>query len=313
MTSLVSIYRRFPNPEAAKVFLESVRWPEGPRCPYCGSDKAAQKNEGKGYTLAASRWQCWGCQKSYSVTVNTIFHNTHIDLQRWFLLISLMLNAKKGLSALQASRDLEMRYGTVRRMMMQIREAMGREDQGRLLSGLVKMDETFIGGKPRKANDRDDDGPGAPRGGSGKLPVVGAVERGGRVKAKPVPFERLSQPDMLRLAYEWLDKSAAVHTDEYAGYGTMRFRHVHRRVSHARRYVGSDLFDRQYASFTASARNGSAATSMRSLFATITGARRTLLRFCSIMLASLKVHNSGHLDALTSLICKQGGLGLGPW
>ncbi|MBV8971898.1 MAG: IS1595 family transposase [Sphingomonadaceae bacterium] len=183
MTSLVSIYRRFPTHDAAGTHLEFVRWPHGPVCPYCGAAKAARKNDAT-RGLTARRWQRWGCDRSFSVTVGTIFHNSHVDLQRWFLLIGLMLNAKKGLSSSQAARDLDMRQPTVWSMMHRIRTAMGRDAEAGLLTSLVEIDETFVGGKPRKANHRDDDRPG-PRGrGISKQPVVGAVERGGRMKAK---------------------------------------------------------------------------------------------------------------------------------
>lgn len=135
MTSLIGIYRRFPTREAATSHLEKVRWPHGPECPHCGSTSTARHTE-KGQF---DRLQCWGCEKSFSATGGTIFHNSHIDLQRWFLLISLMLNAKKGLSAMQAARDLEMRRPTVWSMMHRIRAAL--VDDGKLLSGLVEMDE----------------------------------------------------------------------------------------------------------------------------------------------------------------------------
>ena len=77
------------------------------------------------------------------------------------MLIALMLSARKGLSAMQAARDLDMRRPTVWSMMHRVRRAM--KDDGRLLAGIVEMDESFVGGKRRKANRRDDDEPG-PRG-----------------------------------------------------------------------------------------------------------------------------------------------------
>lgn len=101
-----------------------------------------------------------------------------------------MLNAKKGLSACQAARDLEMRRPTVQSMMRRVRTAMGRDGEGQMLAGLVEMDETFVGGKPRKSTDRDD--PPAPRGGSGKMPVVGAVELGRRTGPRAPSFNSLS-------------------------------------------------------------------------------------------------------------------------
>lgn len=246
MTSIVSIYRRFPDREAATAHLEAVRWPAGAICPYCGSPKAsANRDASRG--LTDRRWQCQACSRSYSVTVGTIFHKSHVDLQRWFLLISLMLSAKKGLSSLQAARDLEMRQPTVWSMMQRIRAAMGQDGHAGLLSGLVEMDEAYVGGKPRKPNERDDDTPPAPRGrATSKTPVVGAVERKGRVRAKPVDPERMAFADMLALTREWVRPGAVVHTDEYGGYSGLNQAYIHRRVSHAARYVDHDLFDGQY-------------------------------------------------------------------
>lgn len=159
--------------------LEAVRWPAGPLCPYCGAERVARHNEAR----QRSRLQCQRCSRSFSATVGTIFHRSHVDLQRWFLLISLMLNAKKGLSAMQAARDLDMRRQTVSSMMRRVRAALA--DDGTLLSGLVEMDEAWIGGKPRKRNRRDDDPPGG-QGVTTKRPIIAAVERGGHVKAAPL-------------------------------------------------------------------------------------------------------------------------------
>ena len=174
MTGITGVYKRWPTREACIRHLESVRWGESPICAYCGSAHVARHRE----LTREDRWQCWDCRKSFSVTVGTIFHQSHIDLQRWFLLISLMMAAKKGLSSLQASRDLEMRQKTVWSMMHRVRKAL--VDDGGLLAGIVEMDETYIGGKPRKANRRKDDPPGG-QGVTTKVPVVGAIERCGRV------------------------------------------------------------------------------------------------------------------------------------
>ena len=165
MTGIIEIYRRWPDRAACIKHLETLRWGGSPACTYCSSDKVAPHRE-----ASRDRWQCWACHKSFSVTVGTIFHNTHVDLQRWFLLVSLMLNAKKGLSSCQAARDLEMRQPTVWSMMHRIRAAL--VDDGALLTGLVEMDETYVGGKPRKANHRSDDPPGG-QGITSKLPMSG--------------------------------------------------------------------------------------------------------------------------------------------
>ena len=239
MTSIIHIYRRFPTPESCIKHLEQVRWQGKPLCPYCGAEKASKHTE-----KHKTRWQCGWCHKSFSVTVGTIFHNSHVDLQRWFLLIALMFSAKKGLSAMQAARDLEMRRPTVWSMMHRIRAAM--TDDGKLLAGIVEMDETYIGGKPRRF-DNDDDTP-APRGrGTKKTPVVGAVERGGRVKAKKVDKAEMTGEHMQSYIREMLDTSKSVlNTDEYSGYNSANKVVLHRRCNHKAGYVTRDLFSGQF-------------------------------------------------------------------
>jgi transposase-like protein len=241
MTSLVEVYGRFPTREAAVAHLERVRWPDGPVCPECGQLTIARKSEPN----QADRLQCWSCKRSFSATVGTIFHNSHIDLRRWFLLIALMLNAKKGLSAMQAARDLDMRRPTVWSMMHRIRAAMA--DDGKLLSGLVEMDEAYLGGKPRKRNRRDDDTP-SPRGrGTRKTAIVGAVERGGRVKTKMVAHDEMTADDMEAFTRETVDPPRSlVTTDEYGGYARLNNIVAHRIINHSVAYVDWDLFAEQY-------------------------------------------------------------------
>lgn len=186
--NIVQVFEQFPTQEDCIDYLESLRWKNGPVCPYCGSFNTAPSQH---------RHRCYDCKTSFSVTVGTIFHRTHLPLQKWFLAVSLMLNAKKGISALQLSRDLQVNKNTAWRIAMQIRKAMSQKTQRDLLTGIVELDETYIGGKPRKGvrYDNPDD---APRRGLGtkKAPVVGAAERGGKVSARAVPKDRMQGRDM---------------------------------------------------------------------------------------------------------------------
>lgn len=147
---------------------------------------------------------------------------------------------------MQAARDLEMRRATVWSMMHRIRAAM--VDDGDLLRGLVEMDEAYVGGKPRKSNRKNDDDPGAPRGrATNKTPVVGAVERGGRVKARKVEKEEMTSADMERIVRAMMDCPATVlTTDEYPGYSSLNNIVMHRRISHADGYSRRDLFSGQF-------------------------------------------------------------------
>jgi transposase-like protein len=238
MTSIVQVYRRWPTHTDCIAHLERVRWGESPTCPYCGAAKIARHRE----LLRDNRWQCSICHKSFTVTVGTIFHNTHVDLQRWFLLISLMLSAKKGLSAMQAARDLEMRRPTVWSMMHRVRKAL--VDDGKLLAGLVEMDEAYIGGKPRKRNRRSDDPPGG-QGVTSKTPIIGAIERGGRVKAKPIIKAEMAE--MIAAVRAMVSpKGTMLTTDEHPGYGQVNRFMAHRTINHSVSYVERDLFTGQF-------------------------------------------------------------------
>lgn len=181
--NLIQIFQKFPTQESCVNYLESKRWPKTVICPYCGSDNNyPRKND--------LRHHCNNCLKSFSVTVKTIFHDTRIPLQKWFLAISLIINAKKGISARQLGRDLQVTKDTAWRMAKRIREGMKNDSQ--LLQGIIEMDETYIGGKARKGKkyDNNDDKPKRGRG-TKKTPVIGMVERNGKVKAQKISKSKL--------------------------------------------------------------------------------------------------------------------------
>lgn len=260
MTSLVEVYRRWPTEADCLAHLERVRWSDKPLCPYCGAERVARHRE----QGRRDRLQCQRCAKSFSVTVNTIFHNSHVDLQRWFLLISLMLNAKKGLSAMQAARDLGMRRPTVWSMMHRVRAALD-TDEGGLLRGVVEMDETFVGGKPRKPNDRDDDQPRS--GPSKKTPVIGAVERGGRIRMKVAERSELDGEGLKAFVLANIDcKRTMLTTDEWAGYNGMNRIVAHRTINHSKRYSERDLFAGQYGSTHTNTMEGGWAILKRAIY-----------------------------------------------
>ena len=181
--NIIQVFQSFENNDQAAAYLERVRWNGRAVCPYCKGRKTCRHRDD---TRNIRRWQCWVCQKSFAVTVGTVFHRTHIPLQKWFLILALMLNAKKSVSSCQIARDLGMRQSTAWSIMQRIRAAMACDPKQRaLFHGIVEMDETYIGGKPRKRNRVEDRVP-FPRGKgtSKKTPVVGALERGGRVYAQ---------------------------------------------------------------------------------------------------------------------------------
>lgn len=256
--NLLGMFQEFSDNDKAVAYLESVRWKDGVVCPYCNSDKTC-KHEVRN---RVKKWQCWNCNHSFSVTVGTIFHHTHMPLNNWFWLIALMLNAKKGLSAYQAARDLGMNRPTVWSMMHRIRKAMA-TDQMELLKGIVEMDECYIGGKPRKEvkkkDDSDDDNtPSNKRGrGTKKTPVVGIVERDGNVKTKEFNGVKLTAKNLMDLVRKTVDtENSTLMTDEYKGYHKMKNIIDHKAVFHAYEYVNGDIHTNTIESFWAILKRG---------------------------------------------------------
>lgn len=238
---ITEIYQRFPTQQDCLKHLEKARWNGKPVCVYCKSDKvtAVPKEE---------RFHCNNCNTSFSVTVGTIFHKTHLDLQKWFLAVCLMLNAKKGISSRQLSRDLHVNKNTAWFLGMRIRRAM--LEQRELLQGIVEMDETYIGGKPRKG------GPPRKRGrGTSKIPVVGMVERGGKIIAQPA--KKLTQKHLEKLVRGNVDsQKATLMTDEFLAYSRMSRILPHATVNHRFQYVNGNVHTNSIESFWALLKRG---------------------------------------------------------
>lgn len=247
--NIIEVYRKYPSPESCLKHLEKARWNDKPVCPYCGSvNTSALPKE--------LRHHCNACNTSFSVTVGTIFHKTKVDLQKWFLAISIILNAKKGLSARQLARDLEVNRNTAWYMGMRIRKAMSQIKDQAMLQGIVEMDETYIGGKPRKG-DNNDGTPNKRGRGTKKIPVVGMVERGGRVKATVAKKQELTANKLSALVRRNVNTSNTIlMTDEYKGYLRMSSYVDHKTINHQQWYVDGDIHTNTIESFWALLKRG---------------------------------------------------------
>lgn len=245
--NIVQVYEQFPAENDCIAHLEQVRWPKEPRCPYCNSSKSTPLPK-------EHRYHCNSCNTSYSVTVGTIFHKTKIDLQKWFLAISLILNAKKGISSRQLARDIEVHRNTAWYVQMRIRRAM--VEQRELLQGIVEVDETYVGGKPRKENVDDPDKPKNKRGrGTKKIAVVGAIERDGKVTAKvPKNLTAKSLNSFIREKVEI--QNATVITDEFSGYCKLKYFVKHETINHKVAYVCGNIHTNSIESFWAILKRG---------------------------------------------------------
>lgn len=207
------IFTRFSSQETCIEYLEGLRWQHEPECPYCKS-KHSSKRRG------TYRHQCNNCNNSYSVLVGTIFEDTKLPLFKWFLAISLMLNAKKGLSALQLGRDIGVNRKTAWYLQMRIRKAMQDGDDQDLFKGIVEIDETYIGGANRnhskeKRQERRESGLNF-TGMEHKQAVIGLLERAGRIKLQVL--EKAKSKIIKPVIEQTVSTEACLVTDGFGAY-----------------------------------------------------------------------------------------------
>jgi transposase len=216
----------FPDDDACLEWLKNHRFPGGIHCYRC--DKITKHHR----MHTRPSYSCQECGNHIHPTAGTIFHRSRTPLTIWFHAVYLMASTRCGISAKQVERETGVTYKTAWRMCNLIRSRLF--SGGDPLSGEVEMDETYVGGKRRG-------GPsGRPSTMSHKKPVVGMVERGGRVHARVVP--NVTGRTLVGLAEKHVTLGSAIYTDEYAAYnrlGKSGFKHD--RVQHkARVYVTGD-------------------------------------------------------------------------
>lgn len=199
--------------EQAREYIERLIWPDGePVCRKCGSLNCYKM---QGATCRPGLHRCRDCKKQFTVTVGTIFEDTKIALRLWVRAFHLMCSSKKGISALQLQRNLGLgSYRTAWHMAHRIRHAMAVGPEAPKLEGIVEVDESFVGGKPRKRN-KQGHRPGQ-QGKSKKTPIQVLVQRDGDKHTKVVPNVKAHQ--LRRNIVKHVDQSSMIHTDQHGAY-----------------------------------------------------------------------------------------------
>jgi transposase-like protein len=231
----------------AAAFLEARRWGDTPACPRCGSVAVYQMRDSKtGERNKDLRWRCHDCAKlnrapadsankkkspeMFTVRTESVLEESRLPLRAWCFALWSACSSKKGVSALQISRECEISYKSALYLMHRIRTAMSQDGTPRpKLSGTVEVDETYIGGKPRNK------GPWNKRGHANKLAVIGIVQRGGELRLSHM--QRVTVENLKPALAVNIDRSARLCTDESSAYTAIgkTFAGGHETVAHGKK------------------------------------------------------------------------------
>lgn len=213
----------FTDPEAAREYLESIRWPRGAFCPHCGAGDRVYRIKGK--SARPGLWKCGDCKKQFTVTVGTLFERSKIPLHKWLLAAYLLCSSKKGISTHQLHRMLGVTYKSAWFMSHRIREAM-RDGNPPLIGGpgtTVEADETYWGNRPRHRLPRHLRAGGPHH----QEKIFSLVERGGQVRSTHVA--RVTSATLKPLIRKQVADDTAFVTDDA---GVYRRVFKHRDFSH---------------------------------------------------------------------------------
>lgn len=218
-TNLMDLMASFHSEDKCRTLLEELRWPDTIRCPRCNGVRISRIE-------ARGQFDCDTCRYQFSVMSGTIFHDTHLPLDKWFAAIYLTVESKKGISANQVKRILGVSYKTAWYLCHRIRAAMT-ELEPKKLNGTVEVDETFIGGKSR--------GQSTGRGTLNKTLVAGIIQRGGDVRLSVI--KRADKQTLKRFIDQFADdKTKEIMTDEWLGYKSLGDHNTkHYAINHAKK------------------------------------------------------------------------------
>lgn len=229
--TLIEAIRYFSDLDVCTDFVAQMRWPDGAVCDRCG---------GMDHSYLSTRrlWKCKGCKRQFSVKVGTIFEDSPLGLNKWLPAVWLIANSKNGVSSHELGRALGVTQKSAWFMLHRIRLAMqaGGFDK---IDGIAEIDETFIGGKARNMHKHIRDRKITGTGGKDKTVVVGALGRGGKVRADVVADRTRGTLDSYVRGN--VADGSAVYTDALPSYSALGDAYGHETIDHAEQYVNGNV------------------------------------------------------------------------
>lgn len=221
-SSPIEIIQKLSDEKVAMKYLIKWRWPDGVRCPHCGFNKAYKYK-------TRDIFLCNNCNNQFSAKVGTIFESSRLPMVKWFLAIYYNGCTKKGVSSHQLAKDIQVTQKTAWFILQRIRQTM-KQDPKDKLEGVIELDESFVGGKNKNRHKDKKVKYGRNRDYKDKVPVLGMVQRDGKVKTFVLPKRRAEfiQP----LIKEHIKEGATLYTDEFDAYCGMD-EYEHAAINHA--------------------------------------------------------------------------------
>jgi len=237
--------KQFKNEIDVINYFIKIRYKNGIVCPKCGCVEKVYHRH-----TAPRMAHCNNCKSEFSIFAKTIFEKSDTDLRKWFYAINMVLISRKGISALQLKREIGVTYKTAWRMLRQIRTAMGNKDMSKAFEAIVEIDETYVGGKPRKGTKKDnDDEPKNPRGrGTKKTPVIGIKERSSKKVYAQVALpnkdgKKLSGKQLFKVLDKVCKDQTTIITDDFTGYNMLDHKNVNNFVRLSVNHSGGQFSD----------------------------------------------------------------------
>ena len=244
--SVIAVINHFNNEEVCKQTLAEVRWGDDVVCPHCGQHHCVRRADG--------RYRCNHCKHNFSCTTGTIFQNTKLPLQKWFIAMYLISSHKKGVSSLQIMRDCEVCQKTAWFILHKVRSLYGQNDSVSL-KGEVEMDEMYLGGREANKHESKKTPNNQGRSTKTKTPIFGMIQRGGNVVAMKV--DDTKGATLMPIVSQFVENGATTYTDEANIYNSLtKNGYEHLFVNHSQReYVRAndihtgedDVFQRELA------------------------------------------------------------------
>jgi transposase-like protein len=227
---LMKLMEAFDTEAECRQYLEELRWPKGISCPRCCGTTISRLSK-------RDQFDCDSCRYQFSVMSGTIFHDSHLELPKWFAATYIICESRKGMSANQIKRMLGISYKTAWYLCHRIRKAMA-DTNPEKLTGTIEVDETYVGGRPPRGS--------KPGRGTPKEVVIGIRQRGGDLRffhaqdAKSGTLEKYIRESVAT------DEVDVMITDEYTSYpGAMKRTGLtakHKTIKHKSRiYVEGDI------------------------------------------------------------------------